>query len=439
MSLRVLLADESTTIKKVMLLALQDFAVEVKAVHAGVDVLEVARTFNPDIIFADILLQKRNGYEVAQELKNDANLAKIPVVLMWSSFMDFDDKLAKAARVDGRLEKPFDVETLRQLILSLVPTTQSQRLAHFLQYPDSIAAPLKNEVRDQEEARYSPQPHPHPQPPTQSANSSPVSDETAPAVTEPKIESGWTMDSFDDIGKFASKDITDAPTEPMEIQHPPTPKSTKSTPAAPRTITHPAADEGGEAWSHQDLTRFKIDLPPATAETDEYDMEIDLSKANFSESDFMVQDRSAKPPPANFDSHTLSIDTPIEPVHFETEPFKDNFADQDDSDDEELKDSFENIPLSMSDDDRPLSLVSSPEREREKLRVVETKKPRAPLDDIPSANGPIQQMSADRLESIVRAQSKEIIEALVRKIVPDLASEMIRAELERLLEESASR
>ena len=91
MALRVLLADESSTIKKVISLALQDFAVEVKVVHSGVDVVEVAKQFGPDIIFADVLLQKKNGYEVCFDVKADPLLNKIPVVLMWSSFMDLDE------------------------------------------------------------------------------------------------------------------------------------------------------------------------------------------------------------------------------------------------------------------------------------------------------------------------------------------------------------
>ena len=59
MALRVLLADESSTIKKVFQLALQDFAVEVRPVNIGVDVAMVAKNFKPDIIFADVMLQKK--------------------------------------------------------------------------------------------------------------------------------------------------------------------------------------------------------------------------------------------------------------------------------------------------------------------------------------------------------------------------------------------
>ena len=104
MALRVLLADESTTIKKVMQLALQDFAVEVKAVHSGLDVTEVARGFAPDIVFADVLLQKKNGYEVCAELKRDSKLNSIPTVLMWSSFMDLDEKAEDQGREDEESE-----------------------------------------------------------------------------------------------------------------------------------------------------------------------------------------------------------------------------------------------------------------------------------------------------------------------------------------------
>lgn len=148
MALRVLLADESVTIKKVIQLALQDFAVEVKAVPVGLDVLEVSKSFQPDLVFADILLQKRSGYDVCRDLKKDVQTAAIPVILMWSSFMELDQKQVDACGADGRLEKPFEVEALRKLVLDLVPRTRSQRLATFLEYPATIAAPLKSEVAE---------------------------------------------------------------------------------------------------------------------------------------------------------------------------------------------------------------------------------------------------------------------------------------------------
>jgi two-component system, cell cycle response regulator len=135
MALRVLLGDESSTIKKVFQLALQDFAVEVRPVNIGVDVASVAQAFKPDIIFVDVLLTKKNGYDVSSELKQHQQLKDIPVVLMWSGFMELDQDKFQASMANGQLEKPFDVSALRKLVTELVPRTNSQRLSQFLTFP----------------------------------------------------------------------------------------------------------------------------------------------------------------------------------------------------------------------------------------------------------------------------------------------------------------
>lgn len=136
MALRVLLADESSTIKRVIQLALQDFGVEVKSVPVGLDVLPVAKSFQPDIVFADVLLAKRSGYEVCADIKGDNDLANIPVVLMWSGFMEFDEGKARGAKVDRRLEKPFDPEQLRTMVRELVPRLQSNVISEYLSFPE---------------------------------------------------------------------------------------------------------------------------------------------------------------------------------------------------------------------------------------------------------------------------------------------------------------
>ncbi len=138
MSLRVLLADESDTIKKVFQLALQDMNVEVKTVQSGLDVVNVGQTFKPHIIFADVLLQKKNGYEMCLEVKQESALAGIPVVLMWSSFMELDQEQYKRSKADDQLEKPFDADHLRNLIKKHTPSAVSNPLSQFLKYPKSV-------------------------------------------------------------------------------------------------------------------------------------------------------------------------------------------------------------------------------------------------------------------------------------------------------------
>ncbi len=137
MALRVLLADNSETIKKVIQLTLQDFGLDLRIVTLGVDVIDVATQFKPDVIFVDILLQKKSGYDVSREIKTHPQLKSIPVILMWSGFMEFDESKAKDSLADARLEKPFEAAHLRQLVQKLVQKTQSNPLGSFLDFPDT--------------------------------------------------------------------------------------------------------------------------------------------------------------------------------------------------------------------------------------------------------------------------------------------------------------
>ncbi len=227
MALRVLLADESSTIKKVMQLALQDFGVEVKAVPIGLDVLQVARSFNPDIVFADVLLSKKNGYEVAAELKTDSTLRKTPIVLMWSGFMELDETKASACRAERRLEKPFDAETLRSLVKDLVPSLGGNAIAEYLSFPDMPE----------------------------------MVDETPPdaiVAEEPEIEMEMepiaaTPAAFD---PFPALDEVEEIEEPEEFQSVPLPKN-QGLPPPPVAKKAPVSED----WSRQDLSQFKIELP----------------------------------------------------------------------------------------------------------------------------------------------------------------------------------
>lgn len=135
MALRVLLADESTTIKKAIQMALSEYGVDIKSVPSGLDVLSVAHTFQPDIVLADVLLTKKNGYQVCQELKTDPITRNIPVILMWSSFMQIDQAQADKVKSDAVLEKPFDTAGIKQLIERFVPKTNRFPLKGLLTHP----------------------------------------------------------------------------------------------------------------------------------------------------------------------------------------------------------------------------------------------------------------------------------------------------------------
>lgn len=149
MALRVLLADESLNIKKNMQIVLQDYGVEIKSVLGGDEMSTVAKQFKPDVIFADVLLAKINGYDACAQIKNHPDLRHIPVVLMWSSFMEIDEAKFRQSRAEGRLEKPFDKQSLRKIVQHFVPKTKTQGFSEFLTLPE-----LRNSEADDNEAVY---------------------------------------------------------------------------------------------------------------------------------------------------------------------------------------------------------------------------------------------------------------------------------------------
>lgn len=126
MSFRILLADESSTIKKAFEIGLTSYGAEIKNVQHGIDVIEVAESFRPDIIFADVLISKMNGYEVCAKIKEHPRLQTTPVVLMWSGFMDIDEDKYVTCQADGKIEKPFSADQLIQLIHNLVQNNTPQ-------------------------------------------------------------------------------------------------------------------------------------------------------------------------------------------------------------------------------------------------------------------------------------------------------------------------
>jgi CheY-like chemotaxis protein len=266
MALRVLLADESSTIKKVMQLALQEYGVEVKAVPIGIDVMQVTKSFKPDIIFADVLLAKKNGYEVCAEIKQDPQTKEIPVVLMWSSFMEFDESRGKLAQYNSKIEKPFDADTLRGLIKDLVPQTQTNLIASYLQFPE-----LPPIVESD----------------TQKPETKPAA-ATKPAIPAPPVA---------------------LEEEPEEFQQVPLPKKpfgqTNTTPLS-QIQSGGNSSLGMDQWAQQDLSKFKIQVPTEdfSSEFEEIDLEKTSIAFSTGEDNILLQDIHSPKPRTNVSPET---------------------------------------------------------------------------------------------------------------------------------------
>ncbi len=108
MSHKLLLADDSVTIQRVIELTFADEDVQVIAVGDGQQAMERIEQDRPDIVLADIGMPGRDGYEVAAFVKSMPHLRHIPVLLLTGAFEPVDEERAQAVGCDGVLAKPFE-------------------------------------------------------------------------------------------------------------------------------------------------------------------------------------------------------------------------------------------------------------------------------------------------------------------------------------------
>jgi len=111
---KLLLADDSATIQKVIDLTFADEGVRVVTFGNGQDAIDQLLEVQPDIVLADVFMPARNGYEVCEYVKTNEKLKHIPVVLLVGSFEPFDEAEARRVGADDILTKPF--QSIRRLI-----------------------------------------------------------------------------------------------------------------------------------------------------------------------------------------------------------------------------------------------------------------------------------------------------------------------------------
>jgi CheY-like chemotaxis protein len=117
---KILLADDSVTVQKVIELTFHDEGMEVVAVGDGQKAIDCLERERPDIVLADVSMPERDGYAVAAHVKATPSLAHIPVVLMTGAFEQIDDARAREVGCNGVLNKPFEPQMVIALVRQLL-------------------------------------------------------------------------------------------------------------------------------------------------------------------------------------------------------------------------------------------------------------------------------------------------------------------------------
>jgi CheY-like chemotaxis protein len=120
MTKKLLLADDSITIQKVIQITFAHEDYQLTITDNGDTALVRAEEQVPDLVMADVYMPGKNGYELCAAIKQSPALRQVPVLLLAGSFEPFDEGKARAAGADAWIEKPFESQALIDKVAELL-------------------------------------------------------------------------------------------------------------------------------------------------------------------------------------------------------------------------------------------------------------------------------------------------------------------------------
>lgn len=122
---RILIVDDSPTAQRIIREAIQTRGHDVLLAGDGDEALAVARRERPDLVVLDIILPKKNGFQVCRQLKADPETSGIKVVLLSSKNHEMDILWGRRQGADGYLTKPFQSDQLLNCIEATLNGSQN--------------------------------------------------------------------------------------------------------------------------------------------------------------------------------------------------------------------------------------------------------------------------------------------------------------------------
>jgi CheY-like chemotaxis protein len=111
----VLIVDDEQHIRLLIeqtLEELEDDGVELMTAADGEEALQVVEHHRPELVFLDVTMPRRSGFEVARAIKGDLGLADTTIIMLTAKGQAYDREAGLAAGADQYVTKPFDPDDL---------------------------------------------------------------------------------------------------------------------------------------------------------------------------------------------------------------------------------------------------------------------------------------------------------------------------------------
>ena len=115
-AVKVLVIDDSNTIRRSAEIFLKQGGYEVLLAEDGFDALSKVNDHAPDLIFCDILMPRLDGYQTCAIIKRNARFASVPIIMLSSKDGLFDKARGRMVGSEDYLTKPFTKDQLLQAV-----------------------------------------------------------------------------------------------------------------------------------------------------------------------------------------------------------------------------------------------------------------------------------------------------------------------------------
>jgi len=126
-SIKVLVIDDSNTIRRSAEMFLRQAGFEVILAEDGFDALAKISDHQPRVIFVDIIMPRLDGYQTCALIKQNPKLKATPVIMLSSKDGVFDRARGRLAGSDRYLTKPFTkealIDTVNEYLKPAAPTS----------------------------------------------------------------------------------------------------------------------------------------------------------------------------------------------------------------------------------------------------------------------------------------------------------------------------
>ena len=112
MGARILVADDSVTIQKVVELTFSKEDFVLTQARSGEEAIRKAKEMRPDLVLLDLVMPDMNGYDVCAALRTEPALRSVPIILLAGTFESFDQQRGTQAGANDVVTKPFESQVL---------------------------------------------------------------------------------------------------------------------------------------------------------------------------------------------------------------------------------------------------------------------------------------------------------------------------------------